>query len=130
MSIEITNFIHGERVAAADGETTELVDPSTGEVFATAALSRQADVDAAFQDSERAFEDWRDTTPSERQRALLRIADAIEERADELVGVESQNTGKPKELTADRRRSRRCATRSASSPAPPACSRASRRAST
>src|SRR4051794_40847612 len=101
MSSEITNFIHGERVAAADGATTDLVDPSTGEVFATAALSRQADVDAAFQDAERAFEQWRDTTPSERQRALLRIADAIEERADELVDVESRNTGKPRQLTAD-----------------------------
>src|SRR6185436_7245659 len=97
MSIAITNFIHGERVAAANGETTELVDPSTGEAYANAALSRQADVDAAFQDAERAFEEWRDTTPSERQRALLRIADAIEELAD----VEAQNTGKPKELTKD-----------------------------
>jgi betaine-aldehyde dehydrogenase len=96
---EITNFIHGQRVAAASGETSDLVDPSTGEVYATAALSREADVDAAFQDSARAFESWSQTTPSERQRALLRIADAIEERADELVDVESQNTGKPKELT-------------------------------
>src|SRR3954467_15440923 len=101
MSSEITNFIHGERVAAADGATTDLVDPSTGEVFATAALSRQADVDAACRDAERAFEAWRDTTPSERQRALLKIADAIEERAAELVAVESQNTGKPVELTTE-----------------------------
>ncbi len=98
---EIANFIHGKRVAAASGETTDLVDPSTGEVYATAPLSREADVDAAFQDSARAFESWRDTTPSERQRALLRIADAIEERAQELVDVESQNTGKPKQLTMD-----------------------------
>jgi betaine-aldehyde dehydrogenase len=98
---EFTNFIHGKRVAAAAGETTELVDPSTGDVYATAALSREADVDAAFQDSTRAFEEWSQTTPSERQRALLRIADAIEERADELVDIECQNTGKPKELTAD-----------------------------
>jgi len=97
---EITNFIHGKRVAAADGATTDLINPSTGEVFATAPLSRQADIDAAFQDSARAFESWRDSTPSERQRALLRIADAIEERGDELVDVESENTGKPKELTA------------------------------
>jgi betaine-aldehyde dehydrogenase len=98
---EITNFIHGQRVAAASGEATDLVDPSTGDVYATAALSREADVDAAFQDSARAFEEWSQTTPSERQRALLRIADAIESRADELVDVESQNTGKPKELTRD-----------------------------
>ena len=99
MSQEISNFIHGKRVAAADGQTTDLVDPSTGEVYASAPLSRDADIDAAFQDSARAFESWRDTTPSERQRALLRIADAFEERAEELVEVESQNTGKPKQLT-------------------------------
>ena len=99
MSQEISNFIHGKRVAAADGQTLDVVDPSTGEVYATSPLSREADVDAAFQDSARAFESWRDTTPSERQRALLRIADAFEERAEELVDVESQNTGKPKQLT-------------------------------
>jgi betaine-aldehyde dehydrogenase len=101
MANEITNFIHGERVAAADGRSTDVIDPSTGEAYATAALSGAVDIDAAFQAAERAFESWRDTTPSERQRALLRIADAIEERADELVEVESQNTGKPRQLTAD-----------------------------
>ena len=99
MSTEISNFIHGKRVAAADGQTTDLIDPSTGEKYATAPLSRDADVDAAFQDSARAFESWRDTTPSERQQALLKIADAFEERAEELVEIESQNTGKPKQLT-------------------------------
>ncbi len=100
MTREISNFINGQHVAAASGETAELIDPSTGEVFATAPLSREADVDAAFQSAARAFEDWRETTPSERQRALLRIADAIEERGSQLVEVESQNTGKPHELTA------------------------------
>jgi betaine-aldehyde dehydrogenase len=101
MATEITNFIHGERVAAADGRTTDLIDPSTGEAYATAALSSEVDIDAAFSAAERAFDSWRDSTPSDRQRALLRIADAIEERADELVAVESQNTGKPRQLTAD-----------------------------
>jgi betaine-aldehyde dehydrogenase len=100
MSAQVQNFIHGQRVDAADGQTTDLVDPSTGDVFATAPLSREADIDAAFRDSAAAFESWRDTTPGERQLALLRIADAIEQRADELVEIESQNTGKPKELTA------------------------------
>ncbi|MDQ3646587.1 MAG: aminobutyraldehyde dehydrogenase, partial [Actinomycetota bacterium] len=47
-----------------------------------------------------AFETWRDTTPSERQRALLRLADAVEEHAEELVALESRNTGKPLGLTA------------------------------
>jgi betaine-aldehyde dehydrogenase len=95
----IQNFIHGERVDAADGRTTDVIDPSTGDAYATAALSGEADVDAAFKAAERAFESWRETTPSERQRALLRIADAIEERAEELVAIESQNTGKPRQLT-------------------------------
>jgi betaine-aldehyde dehydrogenase len=97
---QITNFIGGERVAAAEGRTSDLIDPSTGEAYATAPVSGQADLDAAFKQAERGFEAWRDATPGERQRALLRIADAIEERADELVAVESQNTGKPRELTA------------------------------
>jgi len=47
-----------------------------------------------------AFVDWRDSTPSERQRALLKIADAIEARADEFVAIESENCGKPMGLTA------------------------------
>ena len=101
MSRELSNFINGKPVAAASGESTELIDPSTGDVFATAPLSREADIDAAFQSAERAFESWRDTTPSERQKVLLDIADAIESRAEELVDIESENTGKPKELTMD-----------------------------
>ena len=99
MTTELSNFIHGEHVAAADGRTADIVDPSTGEAYATAPLSGEADVDAAFRDSARAFEEWRDTTPSERQLALLRIADAIEQRGEELVEIESRNTGKPRALT-------------------------------
>jgi betaine-aldehyde dehydrogenase len=96
---EITNFVGGSRVAPSDGRTSELIDPSTGEVFATAPLSGPADIDAAFDAAKRGFEAWRDATPSDRQRALLRIADTIEEHAEELVAIESQNTGKPRELT-------------------------------
>ena len=84
---------------------------------ATAPLSRQADIEAAFDDSARAFESWRDTTPSERQRALLRIADAIEERADELVEIESRQHRQAEGPHRGLRRCRRCAIRSASSPA-------------
>src|SRR6185295_397831 len=47
-----------------------------------------------------AFPGWRDATPSDRQKALLKLADAVEARASDLVSVESQNTGKPKALTA------------------------------
>ena len=53
MTTELSNFIHGEHVAAADGRTADIVDPSTGEVYATAPLSGEADIDAAFRDSAR-----------------------------------------------------------------------------
>jgi betaine-aldehyde dehydrogenase len=93
------NFVDGEPVPAADGRTTELVDPSTGQVFAEAPLSGESDVDAAVRAATRAFESWRDTTPSERSLALLRIADAFEANGEELVRLESENTGKPVGLT-------------------------------
>jgi betaine-aldehyde dehydrogenase len=96
----LTNFIDGAAAEPADGRYEDLIDPSTGEVFAAAPVSGQADVDRAMRAAETAFSTWRDTTPSERQRALLRFADAVEARADELVAAESQNTGKPLGLTA------------------------------
>ena len=96
----VRNYINGELVDAADGATTELIDPCTGSVFASAARSGAADVDRACRAAADAFETWRNTTPGERQAALLKIADAIEARADEFVAAESRNTGKPLGLTA------------------------------
>ena len=96
----LQNFVDGRAADAIDGRTSELVDPSTGEVFAIAPVSGPPDVDAAFAAADRAFETWSATTPSERQLALLRLADAVEARADELVRAESRNTGKPIGLTA------------------------------
>ena len=96
----LTNFIDGAAAEPADGRYEDLIDPATGEVFAAAPVSGQADVDRAMSAATTAFEKWRDTTPSERQRALLRFADAVEARSGELVAAESQNTGKPIALTA------------------------------
>jgi betaine-aldehyde dehydrogenase len=96
----LRNFVDGAYVDTESGVTSGIVDPSTGEVFAHAPVSEAADVDRAMHAAERGFEVWRDATPSVRQRALLRIADAIEARADEIVAAESQNTGKPLSLTA------------------------------
>jgi len=95
----LKNFVGGEYTDTADGRYYDLVNPSTGGTFATAPASREADVDAAFRVADRAFETWRETTPSERQLALIRIADALEERAEEFVRAESENTGKPVGLT-------------------------------
>ncbi|MFE9095542.1 gamma-aminobutyraldehyde dehydrogenase [Streptomyces sp. NPDC007264] len=95
----LRNYIDGEFRDAADGRTTEVVNPVTGEAYATAPLSGQADVDAAMAAAAAAFPAWRDTTPAERQKALLKIADAFEERAEELIAAEVENTGKPTGLT-------------------------------
>ncbi|MDQ6657897.1 MAG: aminobutyraldehyde dehydrogenase [Actinomycetota bacterium] len=94
------NFIGGAFVDAADGHTMPVVNPSTGETYATAPISGQQDLDAAYTAAGAAFQTWGSSTPAERQRALLKIADALESRADEFVAVESENTGKPIALTA------------------------------
>ena len=95
----VRNWVGGQWCDAADGRTTELVDPTTGQAYGTAPLSGRADVEQATAAAAQAFTTWRDTTPSERQLALLRLADAIESRAGELVAAESRNTGKPLGLT-------------------------------
>ncbi|MER6110251.1 gamma-aminobutyraldehyde dehydrogenase [Streptomyces hirsutus] len=95
----LRNYIGGAFRDAADGRTTEVVNPVTGEAYATAPLSGQADVDAAMAAAAEAFPGWRDATPAERQKALLKVADAIEERAEELIAAEVENTGKPIGLT-------------------------------
>ncbi|MGH3087710.1 MAG: gamma-aminobutyraldehyde dehydrogenase [Rubrobacteraceae bacterium] len=94
----LKNFVNGEYTDSANGRF-DLVDPTTGEVFAASPVTDGGGVDEAFEAAERAFETWRDSTPAERQRALLRIADRLEERAEDFVNAESENTGKPLGLT-------------------------------
>ena len=96
MAQELKNFINGSHVAAKSGETLDIVNPANGEVYATSPVSNQSDVDAAYKAADKAFETWSQTTPSERQLALFRIADALEARAEEMADVESKNTGKPR----------------------------------
>jgi betaine-aldehyde dehydrogenase len=96
---KLQNFVGGEHVDPADGSLYDLINPATGEVFAQAPMSGKEDVDRAFEAAEKAFEVWRDATPSQRQLALLKIADAIEDRAEDLVRAEVENTGKPYSLT-------------------------------
>ena len=95
----LENFVNGKFADASDGRTSDVIDPSTGEVYAHAPVSGRQDVDAAMQAAANAFESWRDSTPSERSLALFRMADAMEQRADELVEAETRNTGKPVALT-------------------------------
>jgi len=96
---ELQNFIGGQWTDLSYDKRLDLINPSTGEAYATAPVSGKAEVDAAVQSAAEAFEEWRDTTPAERSLALIRIADSIEARAEELVAAESKNTGKPLALT-------------------------------
>ena len=94
------NIVDGKPVAAADGRTLDIVDPSTGEVYATSPLSGADDVDTAFRSARTAFRgEWGATTPSDRMTALLAIADTVQDHAEELVELEHRDTGKPRGLT-------------------------------
>ncbi|MFF7976605.1 aminobutyraldehyde dehydrogenase [Streptomyces sp. NPDC007905] len=95
----LRNYIDGAFVDAKDGRTLPVLDPTTGEVYASSPLSGPADVDAAMASAAAAFAVWRDSTPGIRQKLLLTIADAVETRAEELVETECRDTGKPRAVT-------------------------------
>ncbi|MGZ4501245.1 MAG: aldehyde dehydrogenase family protein, partial [Nocardioidaceae bacterium] len=99
MTEQFRNVIGGKTVDAASGETYDIVNPATGQVYAHAPASGPEDIDQAMKAAEQAFEEWGDSTPADRQKALLKIADALESRAAEFVKAESANTGKPLALT-------------------------------
>jgi betaine-aldehyde dehydrogenase len=94
MALSLDNFIAG-RHAPADAPTLELVSPVDEAVYGTEVDSGPEQVDAAFRAARDAFAVWSETTPSERQLALFRIADAMEARAGEFAALESKDTGKP-----------------------------------
>jgi betaine-aldehyde dehydrogenase len=93
------NVVDGKLVDSASGETYDVIDPTTGEVYATAPMSGPEDLDRAYAAADQAFESWGGSTPQDRASALLKLADAIEARAEELNAVESKDTGKPLGLT-------------------------------
>jgi betaine-aldehyde dehydrogenase len=90
----LTNFIDGER-APSDGETEAILNPATGEELARAHNSTAQDVDRAVRAARHAFAGWSQTTPAERANALLGLAGAIEEHAEEIARAEALNAGKP-----------------------------------
>jgi NAD-dependent aldehyde dehydrogenases len=93
---KLQNFINGELVDPADGATEEVVNPATGEPIAEAPLSTEEDVDRAVKAARAAFDEWSTRPPMERSAALLKIADLIEERGDEIADLESADAGKPR----------------------------------
>jgi len=98
MSVTVSqhkNFVGGKWVDAVDGGTMEVLNPATGETIAEVPRGTEADVDRAVEAAKAALPEWLETTPGERAEALLKLADALEENADELAQIESQNVGKP-----------------------------------
>jgi 1-pyrroline dehydrogenase len=98
MSVTVSqhkNFVGGEWVDAVDGGTMEVLNPATGEVIAEVPRGTQADVDRAVEAAKKALPEWLETTPGERQEALLKLAAVIDDNAEELAEIESQNVGKP-----------------------------------
>jgi len=92
---QFQNFIGGQYREALSEARMDIFDPTTGLPYATAAVSSADDVALAYETAEKAFETWGESTPAERQLALIRMADAMEARADEIGAVESLDTGKP-----------------------------------
>ena len=93
----IRNFVGGAEREGAEHGSEPILNPANEEEIAVAPKSGAADVDAAVRAAHDAFEGWSSTTPGERSQALLKIADAIDEHADELARLESLNAGKPLE---------------------------------
>jgi betaine-aldehyde dehydrogenase len=91
----LQNYVAGELVDPADGQTEPVLNPATGETIAHAPLSGAADVDQAVTAARAAFDGWSTTTPGERAEALLKLADALEEHVEELSELEADNAGKP-----------------------------------
>jgi 1-pyrroline dehydrogenase len=93
-------FIGGEWVNSSDGATRDIISPHTGAVMASVQEATAEDADKAVAAAKTAFEEtWFDSTPKDRQLALLKLADAIESNAEEFVKIESENAGKPAEVT-------------------------------
>jgi aldehyde dehydrogenase (NAD+) len=95
MAFQDRLFIGGEFVDAADGGTIEVRNPHDGSVLAEVARAQQVDVDRAVEAARSAFPSWGATPAADRGRFLLRLADAIEDHAEELARLESTDTGHP-----------------------------------
>ena len=98
MSVSVTQhkqFIGGEWVESSSGETMEVLNPATGEAIAEVPRGSAEDVERAVDAAKRAWGEWQSKTPKDRMELLLGLADVIDENAEELARLESQNVGKP-----------------------------------
>jgi len=98
VSVAVTQqkqFIGGEFVESSSGETMEVLNPATGGVIAEVPRGTAEDVDRAVDAAKKAWSEWQGKTPKDRMELLLKLADIIDENAEELARLESLNVGKP-----------------------------------
>jgi 1-pyrroline dehydrogenase len=98
MSVAVSqhkNFVGGKWVESGAGETMEVLNPATGETIAEVQRSTAEDAERAVEAAKAALPEWLEATPGERSELLHKLADVIEENADELAALESKNVGKP-----------------------------------
>jgi aminobutyraldehyde dehydrogenase len=95
MTLHQQMFIDGRFVDAESGAVDPILAPATGERFADAARADTADVDRAVRAAEEAFRGWAKTPVGERARAILKLADRVEDDLETLAQIESRNAGKP-----------------------------------
>lgn len=90
-------FIDGQWVAAGDGATADVYDPSSGTVISSAAMATSADTDRAVAAARRSFDNgaWTGLTPAQRGKILWRVADLLEAHGDEVAELEMLDAGKP-----------------------------------
>lgn len=93
--LHLQHFVDGAWLDDAEASSFSLIDPSTGAEVSRAPIASPELVDRAVAAARDAFNDWRLTTPKERSQYLLKLADRIEESADEFARLESGNVGKP-----------------------------------
>jgi 1-pyrroline dehydrogenase len=104
VSVSVTQhkmFVGGEWVEASNGETMEVLNPATGEVIAEVPKGTAEDVERAVEAAKKAWSEWQFKTPKDRMELLLKLADILDENADELALLESQNVGKPMSIVGD-----------------------------
>src|SRR3954453_625324 len=93
-------YIDGAWVAPAGDETLEVIDSTSEEVYATVPAGTPADIDRAVAAAKAAFPAWSETTAPERGKLLLRVAEELEARRDEIAEVMTHEVGMPKPLSA------------------------------
>jgi len=98
---QLKMFVGGEWIESSSGETMEVLNPATGEAIAEVPRGSVEDVERAVEAARKAWAEWRFKTPKDRMELLLKLADAIDENADELSKLEMQNVGKPASIAVD-----------------------------